>query len=143
MLCGVRFGDSRKVSQRDGSPDDVWTVSELLCSVCRYAEQLPPVGTEGPALDVDFLERANARRVARPAAGPAAGGKAGAASAAADEPQSELAAIAAAAAAERPKRKRKKRPAKLPKDYNPNIPPDPERWLPRYERSEYKKRCGS
>ena len=24
---------------------------------------------------------------------------------------------------------------KLPKHYNPDIPPDPERWLPRWERS--------
>jgi hypothetical protein len=56
---------------------------------------------------------------------------------------SELAAVAAAAASDRPKRRRKKRPGKMPKDYNPNIPADPERWLPKYERSEYKKRWDS
>lgn len=110
----------------------------------QYSEQLPPVSTDGPALDVDLLERASRRKVARAAA------PAGAAAAAAartdggavvtDEPRSELAAAAAAAAMERPKRKRKKRAGKLPKDYNPNIPPDPERWLPKHERAEYKKR---
>lgn len=37
------------------------------------------------------------------------------------------------------KRKRKRK-TKLPKNYNPNIPPDPERWLPRQERSAYRKK---
>eukprot|EP00037_Helgoeca_nana_P013224 m.121668 g.121668 ORF g.121668 m.121668 type:complete len:668 (-) comp21908_c0_seq1:87-2090(-) len=97
----------------------------------KWSEQLPPVGTDGPALDVDLLERANTRK--RPTA--AASGKGGG-----TEPMSELAAVAAAAASDRPKRRRKKRPGKMPKDYNPNIPADPERWLPKYERSEYKKR---
>jgi signal recognition particle subunit SRP72 len=121
----------------------------------QYSEQLPPVSTDGPALDVDLLERASRRKVARAAApaGAAASSTAAAAAAApgaaaradgdagaTEEHPSELAAAAAAAAAERPKRKRKKRAAKLPKDYNPNIPPDPERWLPRHERAEYKKR---
>eukprot|EP01136_Pigoraptor_vietnamica_P016321 Opistho-1_new@60221 len=36
-------------------------------------------------------------------------------------------------------KKKKKRRGKLPKNYDPNIPPDPERWLPRRERSNYKK----
>ncbi|KAI1708390.1 SRP72 RNA-binding domain-containing protein [Ditylenchus destructor] len=37
------------------------------------------------------------------------------------------------------KRKKKKKP-KLPKNYDPNVTPDPERWLPRQERTAYKKR---
>lgn len=37
-------------------------------------------------------------------------------------------------------KKKKKRKPKLPKVYDPNIPPDPERWLPKHERSNYKKR---
>lgn len=36
--------------------------------------------------------------------------------------------------------KKKKRKPRLPKVYDPNIPPDPERWLPKHERSNYKKR---
>ena len=36
----------------------------------------------------------------------------------------------------KPKKKRKLR---LPKNYNPKVPPDPERWLPLRERSYYKK----
>lgn len=28
----------------------------------------------------------------------------------------------------------------LPKNYDPNVAPDPERWLPKFERSTYKKK---
>jgi signal recognition particle subunit SRP72 len=38
------------------------------------------------------------------------------------------------------KKNKKKRKKKLPKNYNPNIDPDPERWLPRRERTGFKKR---
>ena len=38
----------------------------------------------------------------------------------------------------KPKRKKKKK-GKLPQNYNPNSPPDAERWLPLKERSYYKK----
>ncbi|XP_067929456.1 signal recognition particle subunit SRP72-like [Watersipora subatra] len=38
------------------------------------------------------------------------------------------------------KKKRKKRKGKLPKEYNPAVDPDPERWLPRRERSTWKGR---
>ena len=32
----------------------------------------------------------------------------------------------------------KKRKKKLPKNYNPNLDPDPERWLPKKERTGLK-----
>ncbi|XP_065286069.1 signal recognition particle subunit SRP72 [Dermacentor albipictus] len=38
------------------------------------------------------------------------------------------------------KKKKKKKKGKLPKNYDPNVDPDPERWLPRRERSTFKKR---
>lgn len=38
------------------------------------------------------------------------------------------------------KKSKKKRKKKLPKNYNPNVDPDPERWLPRKERTGFKKR---
>jgi len=40
---------------------------------------------------------------------------------------------------EKSKNKRKKK-TKLPKNYDPKVEPDPERWLPRYERSTFKKK---
>jgi len=38
------------------------------------------------------------------------------------------------------KNKRRKRKGKLPKNYDPKVDPDPERWLPRKDRSTYKGR---
>lgn len=35
---------------------------------------------------------------------------------------------------------RKKRPGKLPKNYDPNVKPDPERWIPKVERKSYQKK---
>lgn len=40
---------------------------------------------------------------------------------------------------EKVKRKRKRK-IKLPKNYNPNVKPDPERWLPKWQRTTTKKR---
>jgi signal recognition particle subunit SRP72 len=37
------------------------------------------------------------------------------------------------------KKKRKRKP-KLPANYDPEMPPDPERWLPRQERTAYRKK---
>ena len=37
-------------------------------------------------------------------------------------------------------RKTRKRKAKLPKNANPDVKPDPERWLPKYERTGYRKK---
>jgi len=36
-------------------------------------------------------------------------------------------------------KKKKKRKKKLPKNYNPNVDPDPERWVPRRERQGYRR----
>ncbi|XP_050314497.1 signal recognition particle subunit SRP72 [Anthonomus grandis grandis] len=41
---------------------------------------------------------------------------------------------------ERKKRNNKKRKGKLPKNYDASVQPDPERWLPKYERTGYKKK---
>jgi len=41
---------------------------------------------------------------------------------------------------ERKKKKKKKKKKRLPKNYDPNVEPDPERWLPRNQRSSFKKR---
>jgi len=38
------------------------------------------------------------------------------------------------------KKAKRKRKGKLPKNYDPNVPPDPERWLPRHERTGYRKK---
>jgi len=38
------------------------------------------------------------------------------------------------------KRRRKRKKGPLPKNYNPEVAPDPERWLPKRERSTWKGR---
>lgn len=38
------------------------------------------------------------------------------------------------------KRRTRKRKGKLPKSYNVDVLPDPERWLPKYERSGYRRK---
>lgn len=38
------------------------------------------------------------------------------------------------------KKKHHKRKTKLPKNYDPKIVPDPERWLPKYERTGFRKK---
>lgn len=38
------------------------------------------------------------------------------------------------------KKKRRKRKGKLPKHYDASCDPDPERWLPRHERSTFRKK---
>ena len=37
------------------------------------------------------------------------------------------------------KKRKKKRKKKLPKNYDPNVDPDPERWIPRRERTGYRR----
>merc|ERR1719232_1017949 len=36
-------------------------------------------------------------------------------------------------------KKKKKRKKKMPKNYNPNVDPDPERWIPKRERTGYRR----
>ncbi|CAJ0606676.1 unnamed protein product [Cylicocyclus nassatus] len=38
------------------------------------------------------------------------------------------------------KNRKRKHKIRLPKNYDPNVPPDPERWLPKQERAAYKKK---
>ncbi|KAI6180473.1 Signal recognition particle subunit SRP72 [Aphelenchoides besseyi] len=38
------------------------------------------------------------------------------------------------------RKRHRKRKQRLPKNYDPNVPPDPERWLPKQERAAYKKK---
>lgn len=38
------------------------------------------------------------------------------------------------------KKRKKKRKIILPKNFNPEVPPNPERWLPRHERTGYRKK---
>lgn len=121
----------RRLADADGREDRA--VAQLVVALShvdlaeaeRVAELLPPpveVDEANAAADVDALEAAPvvARDRLQRRAAPADGG---------DDGHKVFT-----------KRKRKKRPGKPPKDYNPKVKPDPERWLPRYLRSSFRGR---
>lgn len=41
---------------------------------------------------------------------------------------------------EKIKKKKKKKKKKLPKNYDPDVDPNPERWIPKWQRSTFKKK---
>eukprot|EP00128_Syssomonas_multiformis_P009757 Colp12_sorted_trinity150504_noHs@13920 len=82
----------------------------------QHAAKLPLVSYEG--VDVDALESSPAFAPRQRAPAKQDGG---------------------AAAVVLNKKKAKKKKIRLPKNYDPSVKPDPERWLPKYERSTFKK----
>ena len=89
----------------------------------RYAARI--VGPDTIELDAEELEFAPLPKVVKT-----------------KEKEAEAAA-AEAGGAEPVKKKKKKRKIRYPKGFdpeNPGPPPDPERWLPKHERAEFKKR---
>ena len=87
-------------------------------SVSKEAEQLTPVSRLIADIDITALEDAG---VPQP------------------QPNAESLASRKRALDEKPKPAKKRvRKSRLPKDYDPNKAPDPERWLPLRERSSYR-----
>ncbi|XP_022250049.1 signal recognition particle subunit SRP72-like [Limulus polyphemus] len=118
---------------RQSNPRDPRTLAQLISAYSQFnpskareiSRDLPPVGDMSEAIDVNFLETASwsmgAKYVKK-------GGK------------TEVSPSAQSNDTVIKKRHKKKKKGKLPKNYDPNVDPDPERWLPRRERSTYKKR---
>uniref|UniRef100_A0A1B6F764 Signal recognition particle subunit SRP72 n=1 Tax=Cuerna arida TaxID=1464854 RepID=A0A1B6F764_9HEMI len=117
------------------NPTDTKTLAQLIIAYAQFdpsraqalSKKLPAVGDLTPSSDVDALETSNwmmGTKVIKKAASkiePSPGMPSG----------SELL---------QKKKKRRKRKGKLPKNYDPNCDPDPERWLPRHERSTFRKK---
>lgn len=131
------------------NPEDGVVLTKLIACLTeydieeaeQYSEQLPPLEYDTAEVDVEALEKAGTKRMGRKtAAEQAAAAAAAAAASGGKAPGADGAAGAGEAVPAKQKKTRKKRPGKLPQNYNPNIPPDPERWLPRYERAEYKRK---
>ncbi|XP_064465558.1 signal recognition particle subunit SRP72-like isoform X2 [Ornithodoros turicata] len=116
---------------RHFNPHDTRLTAQLLAAYSAFDPQkakelsrnLPTLEEQMTEIDVDALETASwtmgaryAKKVAKTDPSPAA------------------------RAQDVVKKKKKKKKGKLPKNYNPDVDPDPERWLPRWERSTYKKR---
>ena len=110
-------------------PSNVRYLANLIAAYSRFdpkkaeelGQTLPKLSTSS-SVDVDSLEHMptfrNIRKQAPVKYAAAAGGTS-------EEPPVE--------------KKKKKRKKKLPKNYDPSKPPDPERWLPLRERSYYRK----
>ncbi len=120
-------------------PKDRRSVAQLVLAYAKFdlkrametSQRLPPFETGGE-IDVGALETASflGTKYAKRAA--AAGATSPKRVATPKTPEHEEAAV--------PKKKRKKRvKRRLPKQFNPNVDPDPERWIPRRERTGFKK----
>ncbi|XP_047114553.1 signal recognition particle subunit SRP72 [Schistocerca piceifrons] len=117
------------------NPGDKKTLAQLVVAYAQFdpakaqalSKELPPLDFTNRA-DVDALETSNwmmGSKVIKKAAAKVEP------SPKPDTPRDEL--------LQKKKSKRKRKP-KLPKNYNPDVPPDPERWLPRHERTGYRKK---
>ena len=117
-----------KLHQR--SPQDIQVLAQLIDAYSKFnpakAEQFSqslPTFQHSAGLDVDALEQAP-QYIRKPK----------------DKPSTTVAKGKAQDKEIKPKLKpKKKRKLRLPKNYNPKVAPDPERWLPLRERSYYKK----
>mmetsp|Transcript_7609 Transcript_7609/g.15869 ORF Transcript_7609/g.15869 Transcript_7609/m.15869 type:complete len:677 (+) Transcript_7609:204-2234(+) len=125
--------------------------SEALCGLVRALASTDAEKAEQYAqrlrvpsyahLDAEELEAADIPKIGQNLKKPAAAAVVAKEATTATAEASEEAA-APEAKAVKPKRKRKRKP-RYPKGYdpeNPGPPPDPERWLPKRERAEFKKR---
>ncbi|XP_050082270.1 signal recognition particle subunit SRP72 [Anopheles aquasalis] len=134
-------------------PNDVKLLAQLVIAYAQFdqkraqqaSRKLPALDTLTTVSEIDALEATNWMMIAKavrrkqPGSGGAGGsGRGGDQSPGAGTPGAEQQQTAAAAAAR--SQKRKKRKGKLPKNYDPDAQPDPERWLPRYERTGYRKK---
>lgn len=89
----------------------------------KLASQLTPVSELVSSIDIDALEQAGIPQSANALVIAQSG------------PSRKRAAASNSA---EPKRKKRIRPSHTPKNYDPNVEPDPERWLPLRDRSYYR-----
>uniref|UniRef100_A0A2M4BFJ3 Signal recognition particle subunit SRP72 n=1 Tax=Anopheles marajoara TaxID=58244 RepID=A0A2M4BFJ3_9DIPT len=131
-------------------PNDVKLLAQLVIAYAQFdpkraqqaSRRLPALDTLTTVSEIDALEATNWMMIAKAVrrkqpAGAGGSGRGADQSPGAGTPGAEQHQTAAAAARSQ---KRKKRKGKLPKNYDPDAQPDPERWLPRYERTGYRKK---
>ena len=121
---------------RKEDPGDLKTLAQLISAYSQFnpekaketSKQLPPISKTMLQVDVDSLESTSwtmgAKYIKK-------GGKSEPSSGKQDSGDGLIL-----------KKKKRHKKAKLPKNYDPSVPPDPERWLPKRERSTYKKKKG-
>ncbi|NWS81856.1 SRP72 protein, partial [Toxostoma redivivum] len=113
------------------NPKDVHTLAQLISAYSLVdpekakvlSKHLPSSDTMSLKVDVDALENSHGATYVRKKAGKLTGDNLQK-----EQGQGEV------------KKKKKKKKGKLPKNYDPKVTPDPERWLPMRERSYYRGR---
>ncbi|XP_042303628.1 LOW QUALITY PROTEIN: signal recognition particle subunit SRP72 [Sceloporus undulatus] len=113
------------------NPDDVHTLAQLISAYSLVdaekakvlSKHLPPSDAMSLKVDVDALENSHGATYIRKK-----GVKPVTENQQKEQGQGDV------------KKKKKKKKGKLPKNYDPNVTPDPERWLPMRERSYYRGR---
>ncbi|KAK8733404.1 hypothetical protein OTU49_006623 [Cherax quadricarinatus] len=141
----LRSGDAAAAAAsllelRKLDPKDVNTLAQLISAYARYdvsaaktlSRELPPVSSIVGSVDGDALEASLGHRYfkkiqqARGEGSPSS-------------PASPKSAMTPGTEIKKTKTKKKRKP-RLPKNYNPNVPADPERWLPKWQRKGYRKK---
>lgn len=119
------------------NPNDEKVLAQLVIAYAKYdskkaqeaSKRLPALDTLTSNVEIDALEATNWMMSTKAAK------KTGTTSSRGDQspgtPGSEP--------QKAKKRTHRKRKPKLPKNYNSEVAPDPERWLPKYERSNYRR----
>uniref|UniRef100_A0AAG5CXK1 Signal recognition particle subunit SRP72 n=1 Tax=Anopheles atroparvus TaxID=41427 RepID=A0AAG5CXK1_ANOAO len=127
-------------------PNDMKLLAQLVIAYAQFdpakaqqaSKRLPALETLTTVSEIDALEATNwmmiAKAVRRKQPLPGSTASGGARGSGADQSPG------AGTPAEQRRQKRKKRKGKLPKNYDASAQPDPERWLPRYERTGYRKK---
>ncbi|KAM6402236.1 signal recognition particle subunit SRP72 [Pluvialis apricaria] len=113
------------------NPKDVHTLAQLISAYSLVdpekakvlSKHLPSSDTMSLKVDVDALENSHGATYVRKKAGKLTGENQQK-----EQGQGDV------------KKKKKKKKGKLPKNYDPKVTPDPERWLPMRERSYYRGR---
>ncbi|XP_017101834.1 signal recognition particle subunit SRP72 [Drosophila bipectinata] len=116
------------------NPSDTKVLAQLVIAYAQFqpkkaleiSRKLPKLETLTTASEIDALEAAN-WVMSTKAAKKSANAKV--------EPSPST-------PSEKKKSQNRKRKGKLPKNYNAEVAPDPERWLPKYERTGFRKKRG-
>lgn len=118
------------------NPNDEKILAQLVTAYAKYdakkaqeaSKRLPPLDSLTNNVEIDALESTN-WMMSTKAAKKTAGSRSD--QSPATTPGSEPQKLK--------KRSQRKRKPKLPKNFNADVPADPERWLPKYERSNYRR----
>lgn len=116
------------------SPNDVKVLAQLVIAYAKYdsakaqeaSKRLPALDSVTNSAEIDALEATNWMMSTKAAKKTVTKGEQSPST-----PGSEP--------AKARKRTHRKRKPRLPKSYNAEVAPDPERWLPKYERSNYRR----